>query len=89
MQDESQSADGQLQLATWARNGSQQQTAPLGQGAPAWCDWECSGNTLAVMQEGVGIYLWDKLLTPSSASDEPATQPLRPTQQPNSWKKRS
>jgi len=69
--------DGQLQLATWARNGTQQQTSNLGKGAPTWCEWDCSGSTLSVMQEGIGIYLWDKLITPQSPADEPVTQPLR------------
>jgi len=31
----------------------------LGPGRPTWLGWDCKGTCLAVMQEGVGIHLWD------------------------------
>lgn len=31
----------------------------FGKGAATSCEWDCSGTTLAVTQEGVGIHLWD------------------------------
>ena len=46
----------------------------LGPGRPAWIDWDCTGATLALMQEGVGIYLWD---VPSEPNASAPTQPLR------------
>ena len=46
----------------------------LGPGRPAWIDWDCTGATLALMQEGVGIDLWD---VPSEPNASAPTQPLR------------
>ena len=31
----------------------------LGAGTPTWLDWESGGDALALMQEGVGLYLWE------------------------------
>ena len=41
---------------------------------PAEIMWGCTGATLALMQEGVGIYLWD---VPSEPNASAPTQPLR------------
>ena len=47
----------------------------LGEGGPRWLDWDCRGSSLALMQEGVGIYLWD---VPAEGSSGAApSQPLR------------
>ena len=49
----------------------------LGPGRPTWLDWDCEGSSLAIMQEGVGIYLWDVAKEgPAGAGGKP-TQPLR------------
>lgn len=47
----------------------------LGPGRPTWLDWDCNGNSVAIMQEGVGIYLWDVVAEDTPAGS--ATQPLR------------
>jgi len=31
----------------------------LGPGRPTWLDWDCNGNSVAVMVEGIGILLWE------------------------------
>jgi hypothetical protein len=46
----------------------------LGPGKPVWLDWDCQGSSLALMQEGVGLYLWD---LPKESGGAAPTQPLR------------
>lgn len=46
----------------------------LGPGQPTWMDWDCKGTSLAIMQEGVGIYLWD---VAEESRGGPPSQPLR------------
>uniref|UniRef100_A0A7S3AT26 WDR19 first beta-propeller domain-containing protein n=1 Tax=Haptolina ericina TaxID=156174 RepID=A0A7S3AT26_9EUKA len=66
--------DGNCVLAMYARKGERLRVHNLGPGRPSWCDWDCSGNTVAIMQEGTGLYLWDvgtadvKPISPPKAS---------------------
>ena len=54
---------------------SRAQIHNLGAGRPTWIDWDCQGSCLAIMQEGVGIYLWD--VPPANSPGMPPSQPLR------------
>ena len=49
----------------------------LGPGRPMWMDWDCQGSSLAIMQEGVGIYLWDVPAEDASGGGAAPSQPLR------------
>lgn len=50
---------GDLILHLFSRNGSVQSQYNLGPGAVTWMEWDCSGSVLGLMQDGVGIFLWD------------------------------
>ena len=71
--------DGALLLQTFSRSGSTQHSHNLGPGRPTYCDFDHSGATVAVMQEGMGIYLWDQPYRgPDAPPDEgPPPAPLR------------
>ena len=74
--------DGGLQLTTYQRDGKLAESHNLGPGRPTWCEWDSSGSCLAVMQEDVGIYMWDvcsldELLGKGSSAETPPSQPLR------------
>lgn len=66
------SQDGHCLLNLYSRSSMPKpvEVHNLGPGRPTWLDWDCQGSSLAVMQEGVGIYLWDVvslLPTPTQA----------------------
>ena len=42
--------DGNCVLALYGRKGEKLKLHNLGAGRPSWCDWDCTGNCLAVMQ---------------------------------------
>ena len=74
--------DGGLQLQTYHRDGKVAESHNLGPGRPTWCEWDSSGSCLAVMQEDVGLYMWDvrsldELLGKGSSAETPPSQPLR------------
>jgi len=50
------------------------QVHTLGKGAPLWLDWDCSGSSLAIHQENVGIWLWD---VPEEGSSNFGPGPLK------------
>jgi hypothetical protein len=53
--------DGNCMLNLYARASMPKPTEVhnLGPGRPTWLAWDCRGNSLALLQENVGIYLWD------------------------------
>jgi len=58
----------QLVLHLFRRDGSIYNQAVLGgSGKCLWLEWECKGQSLGLLQEGSGIYLWDM---PAEGSDE-------------------
>jgi len=75
--------DGHCLLNLYSRHSMPKPTEVhnLGPGRPTWLDWDCKGSSLAIMQEGVGIYLWDvPEEVPHTAGTPPMTsgsQPLR------------
>lgn len=48
-----------LSLYTRAKMPTPIDVHNLGPGRVTWLDWDCNGKSLALMQEGVGLYLWD------------------------------
>ena len=75
--------DGGLQLQTYQRNGGKPiESHNLGPGRPIWCEWDSSGSCLAVMQEDVGLYMWDvrsldELLGQGAPAEQAPSAPMR------------
>jgi hypothetical protein len=75
--------DGGLQLQTYQRNGGKPvESHNLGPGRPMWCEWDSSGSCLAVMQEDVGLYMWDvrsldELLGQGAPAEQQPSAPMR------------
>jgi len=61
------SKGNQLVLHLFRRDGSIYNQSVLGPGKCLWLEWECKGQSLGLLQEGSGIYLWDM---PAAGSDE-------------------
>jgi hypothetical protein len=68
--------DGGLLMQTFKKDGKPSESHNLGPGRPTWCEWDSSGHSVAVMQEGVGLYLWD-VAGATTPADTPPSQPLR------------
>jgi len=60
------SKSGVLVLHLFRRDGSIYNQHTLTKGACLWMEWECKGGSLGILQEGVGIVLWD-MPAPGSA----------------------
>ena len=71
--------DGQGILNLFSRSSMSKpvEVHNLGPGRPTWLDWDCHGTSLAIMQEGVGIYLWDVAEEGPLGLPTNTTQPLR------------
>ena len=71
--------DGHCLLTLYSRHSmpKAQEIHNLGPGRPTWLDWDCEGTSLAIMQEGVGIYLWDVQKEGPAGAGQKPTQPLR------------
>ena len=65
--------DGHLLLNLYSRRSMPKpiEVHNLGPGRPTWIDWDCQGTSLAIMQEGVGIYLWDPPADPNGSTSQP------------------
>ena len=62
------SKGNQLVLHLFRRDGSIYNQSVLGgSGKCLWLEWECKGQSLGLLQEGSGIYLWDM---PAEGSEE-------------------
>ncbi|KAL1502933.1 hypothetical protein AB1Y20_011004 [Prymnesium parvum] len=59
--------NGVLTLFLFRRDGTVQNQASLGAGKCIWLEWESKGQTLGLLQEGSGVFLWDM---PAASSDE-------------------
>ena len=68
--------DDGLLVQTFSRDGKLVDSHTLGPGKPIWCDWDSSGSSLAILQENVGLFLWD-VPGPDTPPGAPATQPLK------------
>lgn len=56
-----------LVLHLFRRDGSVYNQHVLGPGKCTWLEWDCKGQSLGLLQEGAGIFLWD---LPPTGSEE-------------------
>jgi len=65
--------NNQLVLHLFRRDGSIYNQSTLGPGKCLWLEWECKGQSLGLLQEGSGIFLWDM---PAQEGGEEFTVPM-------------
>ena len=64
---------GNLVVHLFRRDGTEYNQHTMGAGKCTWLEWESKGQTLGVLQEGAGIFLWD---VPPVSNDDNKTVPM-------------